>query len=89
MVEALDRLRRKLKAEDVLCLTFHLEVLVRTPHSSLYVNTGRMVEMKDGGIVRLGRKKARGDVFFKSLLSLVGQGRDSDWPSLSLWVAVL
>lgn len=89
MVEALDRLRRKLKAEDVLCLIFHLEALVGTPQSSLYVNTGSLVEMKHGGIVRLGRKKARDDVFFKSFLSLAGQGRDADWPSLSLWAAVL
>lgn len=71
MVEALDRLRRKLKAEDVLCLIFHLEVLVGTPHGSLYVNTGSMVEMKDGGMVRLGGKKARDDVFFESFFCLL------------------
>lgn len=84
MVGALDRLRRKLKAEDILCPTFHLKLLVRTPHSSLYINMGAMVETRDGGRVCLGREKPGDDVFFRSLLSLVGQGRDSNWPSCTL-----
>lgn len=80
MTESQDRLRRKLKAEDILCLTLHLELLVRAPHSSLYINTGAMVGMRDGAIVCLGGKKAGDDVSFKPFLSLVGQRTDSNWP---------